>query len=85
MSQQVLLRKLDRIFGEIVSKLPVYKTPAGTGFRVERYIDNDQRIDPKKQTLYCSGTGMLLFLVKFSRPDIANSVRELSKSKGWRD
>ena len=29
--------------------------------------------------LYRSGVGMLLYLVKYSRPDIANPVRELSK------
>ena len=28
---------------------------------------------------FCSGGGILLWLVKHSRPDIANSVRELSK------
>ena len=34
---------------------------------------------PEDQTLYRSGIGMLLYLVKHSRPDIANVVRELSK------
>ena len=33
----------------------------------------------EKQTLYRSGVGMLLYLVKHSRPDIASCVRELSK------
>ena len=28
---------------------------------------------------YHSGTGSLLYLVKHSRPDIANAIRELSK------
>ena len=36
-------------------------------------------MDKETQTKYRSGVGMLLFLVKYSRPDIANSVRELSK------
>ena len=80
MRQQVLIKKLERIFGETVKKLPVYKTPSGTGFRVERCIDEDERIDSEKQTLYRSGIGILLFLVKFSRPDISNSVCELSKA-----
>ena len=31
------------------------------------------------QKIFRSGVGMLLFLVKHSRPDIANGVRELSK------
>ena len=76
----MLLRKLDRIFGDIVKNLPMYKTAASTGFRVERCTDPNEKLDAKKQTLYRSGIGILLFLVKFSRPDISNSVRELSKA-----
>jgi hypothetical protein len=30
-------------------------------------------------THYCSGVGMLLYLIKYSRPDLSNAVRELSK------
>jgi hypothetical protein len=37
-------------------------------------------ISEEDQTLYHSGVGMLLYLVKHSPPDIANSVCELSKS-----
>ena len=36
--------------------------------------------DKKNHTKYRSGLGMLLFLVKYLRPDISNTVRELSKS-----
>ena len=36
-------------------------------------------ITKEEQKLYRSGTGKLLYLVKHSRPDIANAVRELSK------
>ena len=80
MSQQVLLKKLERTFGSIVNKLPVYNTHKGTDFRVERCVDAENRISNEKQSFYRSGIGMLLFLVKFSRPDISNSVRELSKA-----
>jgi hypothetical protein len=38
------------------------------------------KIDVDKQKTYRSGVGMLLYLVKHSRPDIANAVRELSKA-----
>ena len=37
------------------------------------------KVDSEKQSLYRSGVGMLLYLVKHTRPDIANAVRELSK------
>jgi len=36
-------------------------------------------LDEKEMKMYRSGVGMLLYLVKYSRPDISNSVRELSK------
>jgi hypothetical protein len=39
----------------------------------------DNVLSPKDQTKYRSGVGMLLYLVKHSRPDISNAVRELTK------
>jgi len=32
-----------------------------------------------EMTMYQSGVGMLLYLVKYLRPDISNAVQELSK------
>ena len=37
-------------------------------------------VDKEKHKTYRSGVGMLLYLVKHTRPDIANGVRELSKA-----
>jgi hypothetical protein len=36
-------------------------------------------IPPNEQTIYRSGVGMLMYLVKHSRPDLSNAVRELTK------
>ena len=44
-----------------------------------RPMEGDDLLSQNEQAKYRSGVGMLLYLVKFSRPDIANSVRELSK------
>ena len=45
-----------------------------------RNTEESQAISREDQMkLYRSGVGMLLYLVKHSRPDIANPVRELSK------
>ena len=33
----------------------------------------------EEQTLYLSGVGMLLFLIKYLRPDLSNVTRELAK------
>ncbi len=42
-------------------------------------INKDEKISSEKQKLYHSEVGMLLFLVKHLRPDIANTVTELFK------
>jgi hypothetical protein len=41
--------------------------------------EGDPLISSKQQKLLRSGVGMLLYLVKHSRPDISNAVRELFK------
>ncbi len=41
--------------------------------------ESDPKISKEDQRLYRSGVGLLLYLVKFSRPDISKLVRELSK------
>lgn len=40
----------------------------------------DTLLTEDQQTRYQSGTGSLLYLVKHTRPDIANAVRELTKA-----
>ena len=82
MHQPHLLKKIGREFGEELEDVRTYATPAVNGDTVIRMKDDDKEeisLNPTKQTKYRSGVGMLLYLVKFSRPDISNSVRELSK------
>jgi hypothetical protein len=42
-------------------------------------MDETEKIDGNLQSKHCSGMGMLLYLIKYSRPDLANVFRELSK------
>ena len=49
---------------------------------MKRFMLLKMIIDKEGQTFYRSGIGMLLYLVKYSRPDIANCVRELAKMSG---
>jgi hypothetical protein len=42
-------------------------------------MQGEKLLSTEEGTRYRSGVGMLLYLVKHSRPDISNSVRELSK------
>ncbi len=41
--------------------------------------DPQDSVDKPGHKEYRSGVGMLLWIVKYSRPDIANSVRKLTK------
>jgi hypothetical protein len=46
---------------------------------IMRPQEGHKELSENEKGKHCSGIGMLLYLVKFSRPDIANSVQELSK------
>ena len=83
MHQPHLLKKIEREFGKEMESVRTYATPAGPGETVIRMKENDDvslQLEPEKQTRYRCGVGMLLYLIKFSRPDLSNSVRELSKA-----
>ena len=54
-------------------------TPGTPGF-IGGKVDDISKVDYKTQSMYRSGVGTLLYLTKYSRPDITNPVRELSKS-----
>ena len=79
MYQDDLINKIDRIFGEKAIKLQIYGMPAGTGEHIKRPDNEETLIEKAEQSLFRSGVGLLLYLVKFSRPDLSNAVRELSK------
>jgi hypothetical protein len=76
--QPHLIKKIEKKFGPLVKSLQTYKTPGTPGGSILR--NPDTKIDAHKQKIYRSGVGVLLYLVKHSRPDIANAVRELSKA-----
>jgi hypothetical protein len=55
-----------------------YWTPLAPGFGVVRPEPEDN-VDEKSQKWFRANIGSLLYLVKLSRPDLANPVRELSR------
>ena len=55
------------------------KTPGTPHVGLRRPKEDDPIVDPEEHREYRSGVGMLMYLVKHSRPDIANAARELSK------
>ena len=54
------------------------KTPAEPG-QVLLKCDEKNKMSDKDQTTYRSGVGKLLHMMRWSRPEILNAVRELSK------
>ncbi len=79
LGQPHFLANLKRKFGKDVHCMRGTKTPGTPSFRIVFPINEDEKISSEKQKLFCSGVGMLQYLVKHSRPDIANAIRELPK------
>ena len=78
LGQPHVIKTLEKKFGDDVKNMKVYNTPGTPGFSAVK-PEEDQQVSEGEMTTYRSGTGTLLYLVKHSRPDIANSTRELSK------
>jgi len=77
--QPHLIKKIASKFGDKVKNLPKYKTPGTPHIGLVRPNEGDNVVSPEEHREYRSGVGMLLYLVKHSRPDIANATRELTK------
>jgi len=54
--------------------------PGTRGHRVVRVLEDWQKISKEDQKIYRSAVGMLLYLLKYSRPCLANPLHELSKA-----
>ena len=80
--QTHLINKIIGKFGNELSDKIFYGIPGTLGtprFKVTCPDEGSNTIDENLQKHYCSGVGMLLYLIKYSRPDLSNAVRELSK------
>ena len=71
-TQPVLVQSLrDEFEFENPNNCPETPAPDST-----HLMASGQSLSPEKQTKYCSGVGKLLYLTKWSRPKIVNSVHE---------
>jgi hypothetical protein len=77
--QPALIKKMENAFKEEIKNLVTYATPGAPNEALIRPTSEDVLISTEEQTKFRSGVGMLLYLIKHSRPDISNSVRELAK------
>jgi hypothetical protein len=78
--QPNLLKNLKEYFKDLIEESArVFETPTAPKSLIIRPKDGEPLNSPEKQRQFRLGVGMLLYLVNHSRPDISNSVRELSK------
>jgi len=77
--QPHLINNLRDKFEDEVLERGTYKTPGTPRFKIVRPDEKSELIDNNLQKRFRSGVGMLLYLTKYSRPDLCNVVRELSK------
>jgi hypothetical protein len=77
--QPKLIKNMKLHFGKLITTQRMFATPASPRTLVIRPEKGDVLISKENQGIFRSGVGMLLYLVKHSRPDIANATRELSK------
>lgn len=80
LGQPHLMKNLKSKFEGFVKSSKSVKTPGTPGFKSQKPMNDEEKLKPAEQKLYRSGIGMLNYLVKHSRPDLASPVRELSKT-----
>jgi cytochrome oxidase Cu insertion factor (SCO1/SenC/PrrC family) len=70
---------LEAKFGNEVCNKRVYRTLGTLRFKIVRPNDDADVSNSTLQSHYRSGVGMLLYLTKYSCPDLCNVVGELAK------
>ena len=79
MHQPHIIKKLCDKFQDLVQNIRKSDLPSAPGSTLLRPKEDDELLSKEKQELYRSGVGMLLYITKYTRPNIANSTREHSK------
>jgi len=79
LTQPVLLQSLIDEFILPEGKAP--KTPAAPG-SILPATEEGEEVPPEEQFMYRSGVGKMLHLQRWSRPEIANAVRDMTKFAG---
>jgi hypothetical protein len=80
LGQPHMVKKLETKYQDLIAtNRQEYMTPGTPGLNIIRPPTPDDALDEADQKLFRSGVGSLLQFIKYSRPDVANAVRELSK------
>jgi hypothetical protein len=69
----------DKKSGEEIKGKRNFLSPSMPRFKIQRSTITMDVLDTESQRKHRSGIGMLLYLTKYSQPDISNIVQELSK------
>ena len=80
LGQPSIIKSLEQKFGERAMKERLSLTPGSPRFKARRLENPEDKVSSEEHETYRSGVGTLLYLTKHNRPDICNSVRELSKT-----
>ena len=80
LGQPSIIKSLEHKFGERAMKERLSLTLGTPRFTARRLENPEDKVNPEDHETYSSGVGTLLYLMKHSRPDICNPVRELSKT-----
>jgi len=82
--QPHMVKKIEKTFGKEVANMQNYTTSAlGTpGLKLLKASHESEIIEDDLQSIFRTGVGQLMFLIKHSRPDLMSAVRELSKVLG---
>jgi len=79
LTQLDIIEKMEHEFRDLLKDAKEYESPMGSNVSILRPKEQDKLITDEMQKRYRSGVGSLLYLVKQTRPDLSNSVRELAK------
>ena len=75
-----LEEKSQDIINMLWTKKKNMTTPSTPTFKLIRVKEGKSVLSPKEQKMYQCGVAVLLYLVKQTRPDLANTTRKLLKA-----
>ena len=80
LGQPSTIKNLEQKFGERAMKERLSMTPGTPRFTARKLENEEDKVNANDHEICRRGVGTLLYLMKHSRPDISNPVRELSKT-----
>ena len=76
LGQPSIIKRLEQTFGERAMKERLSMTPGTPRFTARRLEKEEDKVNAEDHETYRCGVGTLLYLMRHSRPDIGNPVRE---------